>query len=112
MNIPPEELYIVFAGSTGDSWDIRLTEALLPLSSRFRVAESPEEAMQICRSHLPDMVVVRHGGNMDGFALTAGLRALPKPPHVILVAEMDDLPAWRGAIESGEIGRASCRERG
>ena len=42
MNIPPEELYIVFAGSTGDSWDIRLTEALLPLSSRFRVAESPE----------------------------------------------------------------------
>ena len=57
--------------------------------------------MQICRSHLPDMVVVRHGGNMDGFALTAGLRALPKPPHVILVAEMDDLPAWRGAIESG-----------
>ncbi len=101
MSNNPEELYIVFVGRRSDDCDSRLMSVLLNVAGRLQIAENPDDAIQICSAHLPDMVVVRHSEELDGFVLSARLRALAKPPHLLLVGDADDLSAWRLAIEAG-----------
>ncbi len=101
MSDTPEKLHVVFAGRRDDECDQRLMETLLSATARLHFAESADETLQICSSQLPDMVVARQVEGFDAFDLTARLRSLVKPPHVILVGDNDDATAWRMALDSG-----------
>ncbi len=69
-------------------------------------AATGEEAITLARHIEPDVVLcdLRLGAGMDGEATTAALRALGRPPAVLILTTYDRDAEILGAIEAGAAG--------
>jgi DNA-binding NarL/FixJ family response regulator len=83
--------------------------ALLDSSADVEVlgeAATAEEAVAFCTTTEVDLVLMdlRFGPGKSGVAATIAVRALPNPPHVLVVTNYDTDADILGAIEAGACG--------
>lgn len=69
-------------------------------------AATADEAITWCRSHEVDLVLMdlRFGSGRSGVEATREIRALPNPPHVLVVTNYDTDAEILRAIEAGASG--------
>src|SRR5690606_15764886 len=69
-------------------------------------AGSGEEAVELASQTPVDVVLcdLRLGDGMNGMATTAALRALPNPPHVLILTTFDKDAEILQCIEAGAAG--------
>ena len=82
----------------------------------FEIAEAADgvEAMAWCRTTMPEAILLDWNMPvMDGLDFLRQLRCEPEGhlPVVVICSVENDLDHITQALDAGEIGRASCRER-
>ena len=79
------------------------------LDSEFEVvatARTSEEALRRALDHKPDVVLLGHWQSESETPSLRRMKALPRPPKVIVLADRDCAEFSSSILAAGEIGRA------